>query len=845
MRGVGLSIVIVIFSVACYQRPVVPSIGARELADLSVLDSNVDYVAQVKAALQQQSDESPTAEQIVGVLNGLIANLYQEGDYRNALDVAQQTHPFAHAQLGPEHPDTLASVNNLAILYQAQGRYGEAEPLFQRALGAREKVLGPEHPNTLISINNLALIYQAQGRYGEAEPLYQRALAASDKVLGPEHPQTLASVNNLAELYRVQGRYGEAEPLHQRALGASEKVLGPEHPQTLASVNNLAALYETQGRYGEAEPLYQRALAGREKVLGPEHPDTTTTQLSYAVNQVNLKKHQDALKQLSRLEPRLLKLAALRLRHTRQEHLRRRFLFAQSIYQDVVLTLALNQDKPEYRQLTGRVILRWKHIQGDEESFIARLVRSRGASVEVKSLAADIARLRGDLTNLINQANAPPNLQLRKLNELETKEIRLARLSLEFKRHLEVRRANLHDVSSGLPRDAVLLEFRRYWPFDFHQGRSQAPRFIALLLDARGELSLYDLAEVAEVEASWRALRSGYTKETAVTLYQQLFGKLEAELKRYKTLYVAPDHFLNLIAFGRLVTSEGRYWVERDQVIRQVRSGRHLIKGYESDLDKPRGMLAIGGVSYDDFSEASAKFSQPSNEMPKDDKRIADTSAAKPELNRFTRLEQTGPEAVEVAHRYWDDWGTEPQIWKGFDATEGRLKALDKVPKVLHLATHGFYLSNNSSLIDRPMVLSGLALAGANLGREGRIGPDGEDGILYALEALNLNLDDAELVSLSACDTGVGTLDYSEGVYGLVRAFHIAGARNVLMSLWRLGDSDAREFMKRFYSHWLNGSKPKDLAITLKETQLSFIHESNPRLRDPNVWAPYVLVESR
>ena len=134
---------------------------------------------------------------------------------------------------GKEHPDTLTSVNNLAVLYQAQGRYGEAEPLYKRALEASERVLGKEHPDTLASVNNLALLYQAQGRYGEAEPLYRRALEASERVLGKEHPDTLTSVNNLAVLYQAQGRYGEAEPLYKRALEASERVLGKEHPDTL------------------------------------------------------------------------------------------------------------------------------------------------------------------------------------------------------------------------------------------------------------------------------------------------------------------------------------------------------------------------------------------------------------------------------------------------------------------------------------------------------------------------------------------------------------------------------------------------------------------------------------
>jgi len=126
-------------------------------------------------------------------------------------------------------------------------------------------------------------------------------------------------------LYDSQGRYGEAEPLFQRALAAREKVLGPSTPDALTSVNNLALLYDSQGRYGEAEPLFQRALAAREKVLGPEHPNTLVMQLNYTVNLVNLKQPKRALQLLERMEPRLLELAALQLRHTQQERVRRLF----------------------------------------------------------------------------------------------------------------------------------------------------------------------------------------------------------------------------------------------------------------------------------------------------------------------------------------------------------------------------------------------------------------------------------------------------------------------------------------------------------------------------------------
>ncbi|HEX2095280.1 MAG TPA: tetratricopeptide repeat protein [Longimicrobiaceae bacterium] len=198
-----------------------------------------------------------------------------ESLYRRALEGSGRV-------LGPEHPDTLTSVSNLALLLWERGRPDEAERLFRRALEARERVLGPEHPHTLTSVNNLAGLLDTRGRPDEAEPLYRRALEVRERVLGPEHPHTLTSMNNLASLLEAQGEPGEAESLYRRVLEASERVLGPEHPITLSTVNNLAYLLQERGRLDEAEPLYRRALEARERVLGPEHPDTLTLVSNFA-----------------------------------------------------------------------------------------------------------------------------------------------------------------------------------------------------------------------------------------------------------------------------------------------------------------------------------------------------------------------------------------------------------------------------------------------------------------------------------------------------------------------------------------------------------------------------------
>jgi CHAT domain-containing protein len=577
-------------------------------------------------------------------------------------------------------------------------------------------------------------------------------------------------------------------------------------------------------------------------VLGPEHPDTLRVQLNYAGNLVNLKQPKRVLQLLERMEPRLLELAALRLRHTRQESVRRLFLLSQSNFQDVVLSLALSHPEPEYFDLAAKVMLRWKQIQGEEEAFLARLVRRRSEQdAEIRELARQIAELRRDLSHLANLPEPDADLQRNKLNELEAKEIRLAQISREFNRHLQVRSANVDDVRQYLPRESgALLELRLYYPFNFKTGKYSESHWAALLLPATGEMSLYDLGPVAATRELARTLRATHARADAAALYNNLFGKLDDKLKRSETLYIAPDGFLSLLAFAELVTPDVQYWVQR-QTLRQVATGRHLIAAYDRDLDKPKGLLALGGVDYEGFGAAKPAPRQ-KPEQP-DQNLVVATRAVSNEIGPFSELKETGDEAKEMANAYWSYWNIPSQVWLGADASESHLKTLTTPPRVLHLATHGFYLSEKSGIVDRPMVLSGLILAGANQGLEGKAGPDGEDGILYALEVQDLNLEDTELVTLSACDTGVGTLDYSEGVYGLVRAFHTAGARNILMSLWKVGDASTRDFMARFYRIWLSGPKPKDLAVTLRETQLSFITDDNESLRHPQVWAPFVLVE--
>jgi tetratricopeptide (TPR) repeat protein len=205
--------------------------------------------------------------------------LNRAGSYfhgRAAYSVAQRFHVRALAicekELGPEHPDVAAALNNLALLLLDQGDLAGARLLLERALAIHEKALGPEHPDTATSLNSLASVLQEQGDLAGARPLRERAVAICEKALGPEHPDTANSVNCLAYLLQDQGDLTGARPRYERALAIREKMLGAEHPNTASSLNNLASLLYNQGDLVGARPLFERALAIREKTLGPEHP---------------------------------------------------------------------------------------------------------------------------------------------------------------------------------------------------------------------------------------------------------------------------------------------------------------------------------------------------------------------------------------------------------------------------------------------------------------------------------------------------------------------------------------------------------------------------------------------
>jgi hypothetical protein len=205
-----------------------------------------------------------------------LAMLYQrQGRYAESESLEAKAIETRRRLLGEQDPRLLVEMGNLAFLYMNEGKFAQAAKLLTNVLKVQQGVNGETHPDTLFTMINMGMLYRSEGKYAQAEPIVAKVVQARTRMLGAEHPDTLASMSILAQVYQGESRYAEAESLFTKVLDVRRRVLGEQHFSTLVSMNFLADLYRTEGRDTQAEALYSQVLEGRRRVLGPEHPDTT------------------------------------------------------------------------------------------------------------------------------------------------------------------------------------------------------------------------------------------------------------------------------------------------------------------------------------------------------------------------------------------------------------------------------------------------------------------------------------------------------------------------------------------------------------------------------------------
>ena len=837
---------------------------ATSLNSLAVLYGQMGHYGQaeplfLRALHIREKVRGPDSPDVAGSLNNL-ANLYQlTGDLVKAEQVYERAVAIKEKTLGPEHRDVALSLNNLGIVLRNRGDFVKAEQLYNRALAIREKALGPEHIDVAASLHNLAIVTRDQGDYPRTEALHKRALEIQTKAFGPDHPDVAASLSNLAGLYRLTGESEKVEPLFQRALAIQEKALGPDHPEVAMSLNGLARHYIEQGDYSKAEPLLNRALLIGEKSLGPEHPEVASS--FSRISDVNAAKGQieNAVAAQSRADAITEHNIALNLT-TGSERQKLAYLNSLSDTTDRTVSLHVRSapDNSEARSLAATAILQRKGRVLDAMADSLTALRQR-FSAEDQKLLDRLKETTAQLAGLV--LNGPQQMTLaehqQRINALEEQRERLesqiSNRSAGF--YPQTKPVTLAAVRTAVPDGAALVEFAVYQPHNTRvekdQKSSGEPRYVAYVLLRQGEVKWKELGDARIIDEAVGQMREALRDparrdvvQLSRELHRRVMQPLRAMVSPATRLIISPEGPLNLIPFEALVDEQQRYLVE-SYSISYVTGGRDLLRMQVARDSKSRPVVVADPLFGEPpIAQAEpARASKSQNSLRRRGQSI--TTAEDLSSVYFAPLVGTEQESRAIKLLFPD-----AEVLTRQQATESALKRID-APRILHVATHGFFLQsadnanpqlksgretagtraiNAHAKIENPLLRSGLALAGANYRAS-----SGEDGILTALEASSLNLWGTKLVTLSACDTGLGAVKGGEGVYGLRRAFVLAGAESLVMSLWPVSDTVTRELMTAYYAGLKNGLGRGE---ALRQVQLNMLKRKGRQ--HPFYWASFI-----
>lgn len=896
---------------ASVQRAMTLDREAKELYRAGRYEDAELRLQEALAILREEFDENHPA--ISNNLSGLALVYRVQGRHDEAEPLYQEALAIDREQFGEIHPVVAQNLRNLAEVYHWQGRYGEAEALYEEALNIRRTVFGDRHLDVAVSLHDLAGVYRLLGRYDEAERSLQEALSIYREQNHPNVDIT-RGLNDLAGLYVDRGRYAEAETLLLEVLALRREAPGNQNLRLSSAANNLAVVYQSQGRYAEAQPLFEETLAIRRERWGDRHQGVAQSLNNLALNSHALGRYDEAVNLAQRgLEIRREKLGNRSpIIAQSLDRLSTAYLAQGNITQAITtlseglnieelnldLNLATLNDTQRQAYATTLSNTTPKaislHLQAAPNSpeaarlALTTLLRRKGRVLEAGT--SSLQRLRQNLTpedretlDRLAQAqrqlsafifnppdNLPPEQYNTRLAELETTvaqlESTLARRSAVFR--AEFTPVEIAAVQAQIPSNGVLVEYVRYQPFNAKDAQKpwETDRYAAYLLFPDGRIQAVDLGEAAPIDAAVQSftrllqdrsadfqragavptLRPDVVEGVTNTLQTLVFDPIAPYLQNTQHLLISPDSQLNRLPFEALQPETGGNYLVQQYQISYLNSGRDLPKfNLVPSSNNPAIVLANPDYETADDTVQIAQIP----DSTESDRSVNERST---ELSQLQVLPLPGTAAEAEAIK---PLLPNAQLFDGIEATENLLKTVQS-PRILHIATHGFFLpdidrptpnalslgmsSNNFSAtsispertLENPLLRSGLALAGFNNRNSGN-----EDGVLTALEASNLNLLGTQLVVLSACETGLGDIANGEGVYGLRRAFALAGAQTQLMSLWQVSDFGTKNLMARYYQKLNQGMGTSE---ALRSVQLEMIANGG-NYSHPYYWAAFVL----
>jgi CHAT domain-containing protein/Tfp pilus assembly protein PilF len=862
-----------------------PDVAAslNNLANISI--DTGDYAAaralHERALAIREKALGPHHPDVAASLNNLSIAVRDLGDHTAAWWLLERVLSIWETSFGQEHVNIGIAYHNLAALLLDLGDEAGSRLLRERARRARPGAQEAAH--LAPSLHPIVGIDPPHSGDIAARNLLQRALAIKEKALGPAHNSVAFTLTSLATINRRLGRLDEVRPLYERALAIREKALGSTHPDVADTLDRLGEFLEETADYAAARLTYERVLLMTEQVHGPNHPHVGVARQHLAEV---LAAAGDAAAALA---------MALEAERIGRDHLREigralpereALMYAadRPIGLDIALTLlARLAPSVETTRAVLDALIRSRAVVLDEMASRQRSVAAV-ADADVRRLTEALTAKREQLARLLVRGPGEPRASYRDeldraRRERDSAERALAERSLEFRQEQRERQFGFAELASVLPADSALVAFVRYTHHTF-AANSPAPSasYLAFVVrsaaaDAPLAIPLGDATDLDADVARWRKQltavafageRGGPSVEAAArregaTLRVKVWDRLARHLEGAARVFVVPDGALHLVNWETLPSGSTRYLIEEAAPIHYVSAERDLAP--HEDVAPGRGLLVVDSPVFESV-QTSAKVVLRGAAPDCGDLdwlRFDPLPGAAREADRIVEFfrRTVVPASGQVASNPRRDQ-VEPTVrLTGRGATEAAVKQRAGGVRVLHLATHGFFLgsrcasplatssdSRNRGVATvandsgNPLLLAGFALAGANMRQVAASGQ--EDGILTAEEVAALDLRGVEWAVLSGCDTGVGEIHAGEGVFGLRRAFHIAGAQTVIMSLWRVDDESTRRWMTSLYEQrFLRGAATVDAVRRATLEQLRWRRQTGQSTH-PFYWGGFI-----
>lgn len=782
------------------------------------------------------------------------------GRLRRAEELGREAVEIRATLLGEAHPLYTSSVHNLAAVYSAMGDYSRAERMQRRAAEAIAVARGRMHPDYATTLHNLAATLVSATRYAEAEEVVNRVLPIRADRFGERSAPYATSLALLGSIRLHQNDHAAARQLLERSLGLLSGAFGDQHPQTMHVMRTLALAEHFSEELDEAEQRYRRVLAAEAAVRGREHPD-------YALTLANLAGVYQSRRQFDRAETLLreaMRIVRQHLDETAPIQSERQQKLQQSgsrTYLDNWLSVAtITRVSPRdfcetIWQWKGRVTSRqaaFRRVAGNDA--LAPLFQQ--LQEVTRRLAAHADRVPAAPPGLGSDASPDDSAvdawreSFRQLtNKREQLEAAIAVRNDSFRALRQP--LTVEGVAAALPKDGVLVDFLEYIRPIGDSGAATEPRFLATISRAGGEPSVVDLGSASVIGAQIDAFRAGFdrsadavtidrAKAAAIQLRSTLWIPIEKHFAGATTVLVSPDTKIGMLPFAALPgEAEDTYLLERYRFVSMplLDGLRRPLRDAEEPSRPEKGLLVVGDVDFD-AETSSVPVNAENSELPAWLRRAA---PREPDA-RWQTLPGFQQELAIVRDRFEKQFGDGITVLRGEHATESAFLKQAGRHYNLHIVTHGFFAAKRfrslnatsadspsqrqSALVNRfmPGLLSGLVFAGAN--RAARGDEPLHDGILTAAEIETLNLSRVDLAVLSACETGLGSVSGGEGLTGLQRAFHVAGVRACIATLWEVDDRATQQIMSRFYKYyWEDGHSGVD---ALRLAQLDVLR--NPAL---------------